>query len=467
MTTKAFYYFVALLLSWCIARLLHSARVRQWLWLTLSYALYAMWTPWFLAVLFVSSIANFALANYLRGKPSPARLWTGITFNLLLLVSFKYVPPVAAQLGKFGPASMLATLALPIGISFWTFQALSYLIDVYREDEVAPTLLEFCLFMSFWPIVLSGPICRLGRLLPQFRQAASLTSARAVAALDRIMAGLLMMGLGQVLANGMRYGQGIDAAFDSPRMHWGGLDVWFLAIGYGFELFFNFAGYSHLVIGAASLFGFQLPENFAAPYFSQSPSEFWTRWHISLSQWIRDYLFMPLATARREKWWRNLALVISMVVFGIWHKGTWLFLIWGAYQGVLLVLHRRWQEMVGGFNFARAPLLNPASWLVTFCLMMLGWLFFRATDLGQALAMWHAIFSPRSYSHFELPSSLYELIAVLAVSYFVAVLISRFVTRRVPVFGRFWIARAGIYAVMLYVGLLHAAEPQAFIYFQF
>src|ERR1035438_835102 len=116
MTTKAFYYFVALLVSWCIARLLHSARLRQWLWLTLSYALYAMWTPWFLAVLFVSSIANFALANYLRRKPSPARLWTGITFNLLLLVSFKYGPPVAAQLGKFGPASMLATLALPIGI---------------------------------------------------------------------------------------------------------------------------------------------------------------------------------------------------------------------------------------------------------------------------------------------------------------------------------------------------------------
>ena len=202
-------------------------------------------------------------------------------------------------------------------------------------------------------------------------------------------------------------------------MKWGGTDVWVLVCAYGFQLFLDFAGYSHLVIGAAQLFGFHLPENFDRPYLSTSPSVFWTRWHMSLSFWIRDYLFMPLATLRRESWWRNLALLLSMVIFGLWHKVAFLFLVWGTYQGILLLLHRRWQALrrSRGWQFP-AALDDFMGWLATFASINLGWIWFRAADWKQAVEMLAAVFRPAGYLALRLPSSLYLLTAVVVGGYF-------------------------------------------------
>jgi alginate O-acetyltransferase complex protein AlgI len=189
------------------------------------------------------------------------------------------------------------------------------------------------------------------------------------------------------------------------------------------QLFFDFAGYSHIAIGAAQALGFTVPENFARPFASSTPSIFWTRWHMSLSFWIRDYIFLPLAMLRREVWWRNLALVVSMLIFGLWHKASLLFILWGCYHGVLLVLHRQVQQVQRKFNWEPpAKVWTPLAWIATISFISLGWIFFRASSLLQAGQMLSAVLSPASYSSHFVSLSLYVLVTVLAAGYAIVLL---------------------------------------------
>jgi alginate O-acetyltransferase complex protein AlgI len=422
-------YIIGLLIAWFLMWRLSSVRDRQLLFLAINYVFYATWGLWFLGVLIFSSLMNYALGNYLRRKPSVRRLWLGILLNVLVLSIFKYLP-ILGRGAQSQPLAVLGRFVLPIGISFWTFQALSYLFDLYREEDLDPSLLEFLVYMSFWPTVLSGPICRLPRMLAQFRKEWSPVWEDLASGTQRIGIGLLMMGLGQVLGAGIHPGEGVDSAFALPAERLGGLDVWIMILSYGFQLFFSFCGYSHLVIGAARLFGFELQENFNRPYLSLSISEFWTRWHMSLSFWIRDYMFFPLATMRSGAWWRNLCLVIAMFVFGLWHKGTVLFMVWGIYHGVLLVLHRQWQQLQGRTQ-AHLPgyVATTLSWAATFTGVSIGWIFFRAADAHQAATMLRTAFSPERFQRIALSPSFYAVTLILAMGYFLVMAASGLLNR--------------------------------------
>jgi alginate O-acetyltransferase complex protein AlgI len=413
---------VGLLIAWFLARRLSSIRHRQLLMLGISYVFYATWGRlWFLGVLIFSSLMNYALGNFLRRKPSARRLWLGILLNVILLSVFKYLPLLGSGVQN-SPLAFLGRIVLPVGISFWTFQALSYLFDLYREEELNPSLLEFLLYMSFWPTVLSGPICRLPRMLPQLRQEWNTSLEELGIGTQRIGIGLLMMSLSQLLAAGLRPGKGLDSAFALPAERLAGLDVWIMIFAYGFQLFFSFCGYSHLVIGAARLFGIELQENFRRPYLSLSISEFWTRWHMSLSFWIRDYMFFPLATMRRGVWWRNVCLVIAMFVFGLWHQGTLLFMVWGIYHGLLLVLHRQWQQLrLRTQVHLPGYLATPFSWAATFTGVSVGWIFFRAENVHQAATMLRIAFIPGLLHRRALPVTFYTVSLLLAAGYFLVV----------------------------------------------
>ncbi len=409
-------YAVALLMGLALFASVGSRPARQGTLLVGSYTLYAIWGFWFAAVLLASTAMNFVLGRLLRRRQSALVLWLGIICNLLLLGGFKYLPGFAASL-TFGSLQEFRHIALPLGISFWTFQAMSYLFDLYRGDELDPSFWEFALYMAFFPVAISGPICRLTEMLPQFRSEESLQRSDIARGFCRIATGALMMQLGQLLGRGILNAGGINGGFDRVT-HWSGPDVWCLAFGYGLQLFFDFAGYSHIAIGAATVLGFTLPENFAHPFASTTPSIFWTRWHMSLSFWIRDYVFVPLATARREVWWRNLSLVISMVLFGVWHKASLLFVIWGCYHGILLVLHRQVQGLEQRLNWEPATALWTAvSWAVTITLVSLGWIFFRANSLSQAFTMLTALGSRSTYTKHFLALPLYFLVFALAVLY--------------------------------------------------
>jgi alginate O-acetyltransferase complex protein AlgI len=431
---------LAVLLLWVVAWNLRSVRARQGLLLLASYLFYSTWGIEFLAVLITSSLINFGLGALLRRRPAMGYLWLGIGCNLLFLGFFKYLPPILGSPWTVSwEPDFLRYVVMPVGISFWTFQALSYLFDVYREEEINPSLLEFCLYMAFWPTVLSGPVSRLPDMLPQFRKTPVFSRDNLSIGALRIIQGLFMkLILAQLLGTGLTTGGGITAGFDQMRSGWGGVDVWLLAMGFGLQLFLDFAGYSHLVIGTARLFGIGLTENFSRPFLSATPSIFWTRWHMSLSFWIRDYVFVPLAAARRERWWPYWVFVISMTLFGLWHAAKLTFICWGFYHGLLLVAHRLGQQAKRQFGIKPPNFIGPLlAWAATFASISLGWIFFRANDLREAFTMFRTVLSPSAYQHLAMPSSFYVLIPSLLVAYFayegLGTLLSRLQLRTVEV----------------------------------
>src|SRR5215472_2431532 len=247
-----------------------SRVVRQAVLLTSSIALYLTWQPWFSAVLAASIIINFLFGKWLRAKPHWLPLSLGIAFNLVLLGAFKYVPETTAHIL---PASLeeVGRIALPLGISFWTFQAMSYLFDLYREEDLDPTFAEFALYMAFFPVAISGPVCRMPDMLPQFRSERTTSWSDTTQGLRRIAIGIFMMQLGKLLGQGILAGDGIVSGFDHAKQ-WSGADVWCLAFGYGLQLFFDFAGYTHIAVGASRTLGITVPENFERPFASTNPS---------------------------------------------------------------------------------------------------------------------------------------------------------------------------------------------------
>ncbi len=419
MTIELLAYVIGAVVVWLVAMRLSSVTARQWLYLVASWLFYFSWGSWLIIVLLFSSLMNYALGEWLKKRITSGRLWTGIILNLLLLSVFKYLPLLGTIVPSGSSLSVLKRIVLPLGVSFWTFQALSYLFELYREEELNPTLLEFCVYMAFWPTVLQGPICRMSSMLPQFRQDWSVTEDDLKTGVRRVCIGIFMVVLGQVMSGGLYAGAGIDAAFKNTSARLSGIDVWCLIIAYAFQLYFSFCGFCHIVIGAARLFAIRLHENFDRPYLSQTISVFWTRWHMSLSFWIRDFLFLPLATTRRELWWRNLSLVIAMFIFGLWHGGSFLFMMWGIYHGILMVLHRQWQEFRKRIGFEWSGVLATAvSWVLTFSAVCIGYIFFRSESVPQAFAMLKAVVSPRTYGYSTLDHSLYWMTILAAVGYF-------------------------------------------------
>ena len=455
-----------LLFTWIAARLVRPCRARQALYLVASGVFYFGFGGWFLAVLAASTLFNFFWGGLLRRRPTAGVLFAGILLNAALLGTFKYLPPLAAfWAGKSLLAARLGELALPVGISFWTFQGLSYLFDQYRGEELDPSLLEFCVYMTFAPTVLSGPICRVSDLVPQLRGPFRGKWRDISAGAQSMWIGVWMIQLARLIGSGID-GKGVNWAFEQASA-WGSLDVWILLLGYGFQLFFDFAGYSRLVIGIAQLFGIRLPENFDRPFLSPTPTIFWQRWHMSLSFWIRDYLFVPLAMMRHDLWWRHAMLVVSMVVFGLWHKASWLFLLWGLYQGTLLLLHRLWQQ-----HSTRLQIVVPSalSWLVTFGTITAGWIAFRAKDAEQAQALLAAALQPLAHPGLHLPASVTAPVLLLVGGYFawqgLAAALGK--GERAGTLG--WIpleARFALYGLISYTALFYRSRAEAFIYFQF
>ncbi len=473
MALQSLSYLVCLSALWLVACVIRNPRHRQLLLLVASYLFYATWGLGFLSLLVASSLVNYGWGLVLRRRLTAGCLWTGILLNLLVLAVFKYLPPLvhAAPQGSALQRD-LAWLVMPVGVSFWTFQGLSYLFDVYREEEIDPSLAEFCLYMVFWPTVLAGPVCRMPEMLRQFHQAGAADWDDVSIGTRRIVLGLFMkLVLAQLLGNGFGPGLGVTYGFDEIAAGWGGTDVWFLAVGFGFQLFFDFAGYSHIAIGSARLFGIRLAENFDRPYLSATPSVFWTRWHMSLSFWIRDYVFLPLATMRREIWWRNLTLVTAMALFGLWHAAAVSFILWGVYHGVLLVAHRQIQAARRRLKPALpARLDNALCWAATFVSISLGWILFRAQTLKQALVMIAAVFKPASYFHLTMRPDFYVVTALLVGGYFACTAIE-------PITARLRENRATDRALRLLSPLYHAAclvliivwskQETIFVYFRF
>ena len=364
---------------------LHTAipktKVRNWLLLAASLVFYGYGEPVYVLLLIASGIVNFFIGKGLEKR----RKWLlvlGVLFNLSLLVVFKYAGFLLGEVNRLLPESAalpIPQLVLPIGISFYTFQILSYLIDVYRGETAAQeNFVSLLLYISFFPQLIAGPIVKYHDVADQIRY-------RKVEA-ENIKNGILrfITGLGKkvLIANGMAVIA--DAVYALEPSAVGAAAAWMGSLAYMFQIYFDFSGYSDMAIGLGLMFGFRFRENFNYPYAAVSVRDFWRRWHISLSSWFREYLYIPLGGNRKGEARTYLNLYIVFLATGIWHGANWTFLLWGLYHGTFLVLERL--EMV---PFVRKKWLGA---IYTFLVAFIGWILFRSDTAAQALTIIKALF---------------------------------------------------------------------------
>lgn len=326
------------------------------------------------------------------------KLWATATILLTLapLLYFKYTNFSISTLNSILASNFaLMDIFLPVGISFYTFQAISYIVDVYKgRFNDRATLLEYAFFLTFFPLLLAGPITRAETLIPQLRRRAERNADN-----EMIYSGLWLIALG-ILKKGLiadYIAQYNNWIFDDPAA-FSGFENLMGVLGYTLQIYCDFSGYSDISIGLAALLGFKLLQNFNSPYQSLNLSEFWHRWHIALSTWFRDYIYIPLGGNRKGRWRTYLNNMITMLFAGLWHGASWMFVIWGSIHGVGLVIHKMLKPRLD--RIANTIPVRAVCWFVTFCYVAVAWIFFRAGSVGDAMLILERIGTDFSMDYF-------------------------------------------------------------------
>jgi D-alanyl-lipoteichoic acid acyltransferase DltB (MBOAT superfamily) len=437
---------------------------------------YGWWDWRFLTLMWFSIVLDYSVGIGLERLQQPRQRWWLLAFslaiNLGLLGFFKYynffTDQFCAAFTFFGYAIQPRTLniILPVGISFYTFQSMGYAIDVYRRKQ-QPThdFVAYAAFVSFFPQLAAGPIERAGNMLPQFTTPRRFDHAQAVDGLRQILWGLFKKAV--VADNCATY---VNDIFADPASHTGST-LLLGALFFSFQIYGDFSGYSDVAIGTARLFGIRLMTNFAYPYFSRDMAEFWRRWHISLSTWFRDYLYIPLGGSRGGRYMSIRNTTIVFLVSGFWHGANWTFIVWGALHALfflpLLLLghNRRHLDTVAAGRWL-PNLRETIAMTITFALTTLAWVFFRAETVEQALLYLSGIFSASLFAPVTVfPETLFGMMALLVVIEW----IGRAQPHALAQLGLRWPRplRWTLYYVLAFLILLLCGEEQPFIYFQF
>jgi alginate O-acetyltransferase complex protein AlgI len=377
----AAFFAIVFVLSWALMP--HPRAWRPFI-LAASYVFYG-WVDWrWVLLLVASSVVNTVAAQVIARSPSQVTrkraLTVAIVFDLGLLAVFKYLGFFVSELDGgldsigLGSSIPLLQIVLPIGISFFTFQAISYVVDVYRGETPAASLIDVAILQAFFPHIVAGPIVRANELLPQLRTPRDPRTVLAGPAIFLIVGGLIKK---TVIADELAR-RIVDPVYSDPSSHSPG-ELLLAFYGFAAQIYCDFSGYTDMAIGLALLLGYQLPQNFNRPYLALSLQDFWRRWHMTLSRWLRDYLYIPLGGNRggRLRTYRNV--MITMLLGGLWHGASWTFLLWGGIHGTALSVERFARERYPGF---RLPAW--AAWFVTFNVVCVAWVFFRSPDLATA-----------------------------------------------------------------------------------
>lgn len=439
--------------------------------LVASYIFYGAWNPPFVLLLVLSTVIDWYVARGIarseRVGVRRALLLLSLTTNLGLLGFFKYgefllrnFVALAATVGvDYHPPEL--GIVLPVGISFYTFQTLSYTIDVYR-GSLRPwrSFLEFALYVSFFPQLVAGPIVRASEFLPQFLEPAEPTR-------DQVAWGFTLLVIGMfskvILADAL-LAPVADGVYSSHGA--GFVDAWIGTLAFSGQIFYDFSGYSTCAIGVALVLGFSLPDNFRYPYGSIGFSEFWRRWHISLSGWLRDYLYISLGGNRRGQLRTHVNLAMTMLLGGLWHGASWRFVVWGGLHGLYLIAERLLRDRWGGHAWLTRGYVQWLLMLGTYLLVCLTWVFFRATDFDAAFELVTAMTTGRTA---PIATATARLLLVLAVTLWILAS-HRYMRRRTleETWGKLpaWV-QSSLLATLLLALIFAPGEERAFIYFQF
>ncbi len=372
---------IVLPLAWIL-----RGRLRIYFLLAASYFFYGYWKWQYTALLLLTTIIDYLAGYFINASENPSRrklyLIFSLSTNLGLLAVFKYYNFFSGSIsGWFGWTAIPLNVLLPVGISFYTFQSMSYTIDVYRR--VLPpckSFVDFALYVSFFPQLVAGPIVRAIDFLPQLISKPLFDWVQFRSGLHLIVRGLIEK---VVIADNLA--PIVERVFENPSA-FSGVDLWIGTYCFAFQIFADFAGYTDIARGVARLMGYEFMENFRRPYVALNISDFWRRWHISLSTWLRDYLYIPLGGSRKGKLRTYMNLLITMVLGGLWHGANWTFLLWGLFHGILLTIQHAFSRKEE--ERQPQPFLNAVRALATFHLVCIGWVLFRAdsaTIAGQML----------------------------------------------------------------------------------
>jgi alginate O-acetyltransferase complex protein AlgI len=436
-----------------------------------SYIFYAAWNPPFVVLLWISTLIDWLAGRRIASARRPATrrafLALSLAVNLALLGYFKYggflldnfVAVLELAGIHFRPAA--PGIVLPVGISFYTFQSMSYSLDIYRGKlKPWPSFLDFALFVTFFPQLVAGPIVRAAEFLPQCVGERRATGEQLGWGLTMIVLGLFS----KVILADTVAGPVADAVFAAPALA-GFVDAWAGTLAFSAQIFFDFAGYSTCAIGTALALGFRLPENFRFPYASLGFSEFWRRWHISLSSFLRDYLYIGLGGSRKGPWRTTVNASVTMLLGGLWHGAAWHFVIWGGIHGFLLAGERVVKNIFSNRVNAGMPGVRPALMLFTYLLICLTWVFFRAEDTGAAITLLIAM-SGGQEGNLLASSAVWRIglftALLLAGHWFLRDLDFKAALTRIP-----WWLRSVMLAILLLSLTLAPGDDRAFIYFQF
>ena len=348
-----------------------------------SLVFYGWWNPRYVPLILASIAFNFAVAVRIqRSRRASAWMIAGVAGNLLLLGVYKYLDFVLRALAQAGAVPLVQFhLALPLGISFFTFTQIAFLVDAARGKAREPVLSSYALFVTFFPHLLAGPIIHHAEMMPQF-----VSASNKRVAWNNVARGLFLLAIGlakkTILADPLA--PMVAAGFDHASSI-GTVDAWLSALAYTLQIYFDFSGYTDMALGAALLFNIRLPINFDSPYHSSDLRDFWHRWHITLSRFLREYLYIPLGGNRGNESRVLANLLVTFLLGGLWHGAAWTFVAWGALHGVGLCCVRVWRRVGPG------PLPAPLASAVTFVFVVIAWVFFRAASLPDAFAMLRAM----------------------------------------------------------------------------
>ncbi len=446
-------------------------QVKKWnLWIA-SYIFYAAWNPPFVVLLWISTVVDWFAGSwiYRTQKPSFKRalLFLSLGANLGLLGYFKYgefllenfIGFLSVFHIDFQPAA--PDVVLPVGISFYTFQSISYSFDIYRE-KIRPwkRFSDFALFVTFFPQLVAGPIVRAADFLPQTVEPRQASARQLGWGLSLIAIGLFEK---IILADDI-LAPVADNVFAQP-LSAGQMDTWIGTLAFSGQIFFDFSGYSICAIGTAMCLGFVLPDNFHFPYAAVGFSDFWRRWHRSLSTWLRDYLYISLGGNRKGSARTHLNLMLTMLIGGLWHGASWRFMVWGGLHGLYLILERWARRIFRTTKFFEKSVIRLILAVWTYYLICITWIFFRAQDFSSAFTLMYKIFSGGT-GNLVRPTEALMVIAV-NLALFAGHWILRDSSLEAVAKKISWKLRAVILAAILLTLILSPGEDRAFIYFQF
>ncbi|HEX6834829.1 MAG TPA: MBOAT family protein [Rudaea sp.] len=439
--------------------------------LVASYVFYSAWNPPFVLLLWISTVVDWYAAQGLvkaqRQVVRHAWMLLSVVANLGMLAYFKYGQFLLDNFGALMAALGVDwhpphdNIVLPVGISFYTFATLSYTLDIYlRRAKPATNFLDYALFVTFFPHLVAGPIMRPTELVPQFAQPRRASG-------DQLRFGLALMTIGlfnKIVLADTFLSTAAERVYDTAAAP-GALDAWIGTLAFSGQIFCDFAGYSTTAIGAAMCLGFAMPDNFRFPYAAVGFSDFWRRWHITLSSWLRDYLYIPLGGNRHGERRTYAALMATMLLGGLWHGANWTFVVWGGLHGVYLSIERSLRSRFA--NYRPGPLALIALGLLTYALVNIAWVFFRAKTFGKAWTVLRGMAGQNADARPILAT--FYLVCVAAIvggivltHWYMRKRTLESVIARVPA-----VAIGVIWAAMAFAIVIAQGEGSAFIYFQF